>query len=135
MSEALYLRDPDGNGVELYSDRPEHEWPRTPDGRLAMHTRWLDLRTLLDTSLPEAPGPGTGPWPPSLGCLARLGRTPAICASPVVADLRRIIAEQAEGALEAHDVRHPDRGRGNLHRIPLGRGARPNGRGGRPRSL
>lgn len=57
VSEALYLRDPDGNGVELYRDRPEHEWPRTPDGRLAMHTRRLDLRTLLDTPLPEDPGP------------------------------------------------------------------------------
>ena len=32
VSEALYLRDPDGNGVELYWDRPEHAWPRTPDG-------------------------------------------------------------------------------------------------------
>ena len=45
------------NGVELYRDCPEHEWPRTPDGRLAMHTRRLDLRTLLDAPLPEDPGP------------------------------------------------------------------------------
>src|SRR5918994_7980895 len=36
VSEALYLRDPDGNGVELYWDRPEEAWPRTPEGRLAM---------------------------------------------------------------------------------------------------
>ena len=47
VSEALYLRDPDGNGVELYWDRPEGEWPRTADGRLAMHTRGLDLAYLL----------------------------------------------------------------------------------------
>lgn len=48
VSEALYLRDPDGNGVELYRDRPEPEWPRAPDGSLAMHTRPLDVEALLN---------------------------------------------------------------------------------------
>lgn len=48
VSEALYLRDPDGNGVELYWDRPESEWPRSPDGQLAMYTRRLDLSSLLE---------------------------------------------------------------------------------------
>jgi catechol 2,3-dioxygenase len=47
VSEALYLRDPDHNGVELYWDRPEEAWPRTPDGRLSMYTRPLDLEALL----------------------------------------------------------------------------------------
>lgn len=47
VSEALYLRDPDDNGVELYWDRPQAEWPRTPEGRLAMFTRSLDLDDLL----------------------------------------------------------------------------------------
>jgi catechol 2,3-dioxygenase len=47
VSEALYLRDPDQNGVELYRDRPEAEWPRNPDGSLAMFTRRLDLDDLL----------------------------------------------------------------------------------------
>ena len=47
VSEALYLRDPDGNGVELYWDRPQEEWPRTPAGGLAMYTRPLDLDSLL----------------------------------------------------------------------------------------
>ncbi|NIR45847.1 MAG: glyoxalase [Gemmatimonadetes bacterium] len=47
VSEALYLRDPDGNGVELYRDRPRDEWPRTPDGQLQMFTRPLDLDALL----------------------------------------------------------------------------------------
>ncbi len=48
VSEALYLRDPDGNGVELYWDRPEEEWPRPPDGQgVAMFTAPLDLRGLL----------------------------------------------------------------------------------------
>ncbi len=43
VSEALYLRDPDGNGVELYFDRPQEEWPRGPDGELQMFTKALDL--------------------------------------------------------------------------------------------
>ena len=47
VSEALYLHDPDDNGVELYCDRPQAEWPRTPDGKLAMFTRRLDLNDLL----------------------------------------------------------------------------------------
>jgi catechol 2,3-dioxygenase len=47
VSEALYLDDPDGNGVELYRDRPEADWPRNPDGSLAMFTRRLDVRALL----------------------------------------------------------------------------------------
>jgi catechol 2,3-dioxygenase len=47
VSEALYLRDPDENGVELYWDRPKEEWPRTPEGELAMFTRRLDLDGLL----------------------------------------------------------------------------------------
>ena len=47
VSQSLYLRDPDGNGVELYVDRPREAWPRTPDGKLAMYTRHLDLRALL----------------------------------------------------------------------------------------
>src|SRR5436305_5416857 len=47
VSEALYLRDPDGNGVELYRDRPQEQWPRDADGRLNMFTRRLDLEELL----------------------------------------------------------------------------------------
>src|SRR4029077_15010052 len=47
VSEALYLRDPDDNGVELYWDRPQDQWPRTTDGGLAMFTRRLDLEALL----------------------------------------------------------------------------------------
>jgi catechol 2,3-dioxygenase len=46
VSEALYLRDPDGNGIELYWDRAPGAWPRTPDGGLAMVTRPLDLDAL-----------------------------------------------------------------------------------------
>jgi len=47
VSEALYLRDPDQNGVELYWDRPKTDWPKDEDGKLAMYTRALDLKSLL----------------------------------------------------------------------------------------
>ena len=47
VSEALYLHDPDGNGIELYWDRPREEWPLQPDGSLAMMTDPLDLPGLL----------------------------------------------------------------------------------------
>lgn len=50
VSQALYLNDPDHNGVELYWDRPPDQWPRQPDGSLAMHTRPLDLQDLLSAS-------------------------------------------------------------------------------------
>jgi catechol 2,3-dioxygenase len=46
-SEALYLRDPDGNGLELYWDRPKDEWPRSADGNVAMFTGPLDLGSLM----------------------------------------------------------------------------------------
>jgi catechol 2,3-dioxygenase len=53
VSVALYLRDPDGNGVELYWDRPQEQWPRTPAGELAMVSEPVDLEKLLA----EAPPP------------------------------------------------------------------------------
>ncbi|HWD91634.1 MAG TPA: VOC family protein [Verrucomicrobiae bacterium] len=52
VSEALYLRDPDRNGVELYWDRPREQWPRTSEGAIEMYTRRLDLDGLLN----EQPG-------------------------------------------------------------------------------
>jgi catechol 2,3-dioxygenase len=47
VSEALYLRDPDQNGVELYCDRPEADWPRNPDGSLGIVSKRLDIEGLL----------------------------------------------------------------------------------------
>jgi catechol 2,3-dioxygenase len=63
VSEALYLRDPDDNGVELYWDRPQEAWPRTPEGALAMFTRRLDLNGLLKEieAAPHAPKVEEGP--------------------------------------------------------------------------
>ncbi len=47
VSEAIYLRDPDGNGIELYHDRPQQEWPKGPDGEFVMYTRPLDVEGVL----------------------------------------------------------------------------------------
>jgi catechol 2,3-dioxygenase len=47
VSEAIYLSDPDSNGVELYRDRPQEEWPRTEDGEFTMFTKRLDVNALL----------------------------------------------------------------------------------------
>jgi catechol 2,3-dioxygenase len=47
VSEAIYLRDPDDNGIELYRDRPREDWPRAEDGSFTMYTRPLDVRALL----------------------------------------------------------------------------------------
>jgi catechol 2,3-dioxygenase len=60
VSESIYLRDPDENGVELYCDKPKEMWPRTADGALAMYTRPLDLHKVLHEmkeNLPVSPGP------------------------------------------------------------------------------
>ncbi|QOV89643.1 VOC family protein [Humisphaera borealis] len=55
VSEALYLHDPDDNGVELYWDRPPDVWPRNAAGELAMFTRRLDLQSLLGELTPKSP--------------------------------------------------------------------------------
>jgi catechol 2,3-dioxygenase len=54
VSQSIYLRDPDDNGVELYWDKPKDQWPRTPDGKLAMFTHALDLTELLKEASPVA---------------------------------------------------------------------------------
>ncbi len=63
VSEALYLSDPDGNGIELYWDRPREQWPRSPEGRIAMFTKPLDLRALFHEAEASSPIPDlpTGP--------------------------------------------------------------------------
>jgi catechol 2,3-dioxygenase len=58
VSQSIYLRDPDENGVELYCDKPREQWPRTHDGKLAMYTRPLDLELLLSEAVPHL---STGP--------------------------------------------------------------------------
>jgi len=66
VSEALYLRDPDDNGVELYWDRPADAWPRTPQGELAMFTRRLDLNGLFKEVEPRASAPKVDEGPKDL---------------------------------------------------------------------
>ncbi len=67
VSEALYLRDPDENGVELYWDRPRDRWPMTADGKLTMYTRPLNLRDLLaEVDDPEQTPAAIGEGPPDL---------------------------------------------------------------------
>lgn len=63
VSEALYLRDPDENGIELYWDRPQQKWPRTPEGELAMFTRGLDLVDLLRELETTTELPKVQTWP------------------------------------------------------------------------
>ncbi len=58
VSEALYLDDPEGNGIEIYRDRPRDEWRRGPDGELEMATLPLDLDGVLGTLAAEAPDEG-----------------------------------------------------------------------------
>jgi catechol 2,3-dioxygenase len=68
VSEALYLLDPDENGVELYWDRPRDEWPRDADGEIAMYTRALDLEGLLAAAEDvEDAAPQVGEGPRDLG--------------------------------------------------------------------
>jgi len=55
VSEAVYLRDPDGNGVELYRDRPSDQWPRTKAGELAMVSEPIDLKALIEADRPREP--------------------------------------------------------------------------------
>jgi catechol 2,3-dioxygenase len=53
VSESIYLRDPDDNGVELYCDKPKELWPRDANGKLTMFTHHLDLRDLLSEAPPD----------------------------------------------------------------------------------
>jgi catechol 2,3-dioxygenase len=75
VSEALYLRDPDGNGIELYRDRPRAEWPRLPDGSIDMVTKRLDVEALLDEARrPRPVAPATvGAAPVGAATRSRLG--------------------------------------------------------------
>lgn len=61
VSEALYLHDPDGNGIELYWDRPQEEWPRGSDGALQMTTEPLDVEGLLEEGRRPRPAPPAAP--------------------------------------------------------------------------
>jgi catechol 2,3-dioxygenase len=65
VSEALYLRDPDGNGIELYRDRPREEWPRAADGSIQMTTEPLDVDALLEEARRPRPVAAVPPLAPA----------------------------------------------------------------------
>jgi hypothetical protein len=88
VSEALYLRDPDGNGLELYRDRPRAQWPRHSDGTLEMVTTRLDLEALLA----DAPRPGLAPSAPAT----------ATVGAPLNGDTRRRLTELRTRLLALH---------------------------------
>jgi len=85
VSEALYLRDPDGNGLELYRDRPRAEWPRAADGSIRMTTDRLDVDALLEE--------GRRPRPPAV---------PAVEAPPIAPQTRSRLVELRTRLLALH---------------------------------
>ena len=103
VSEALYLRDPDGNGIELYWDRPRDQWPRAADGSIEMVTKRLDVEALLET----ASRPRPAPVPPAPGAVM-----PATRAR--LSDLRmRLLALHKALLEDAKSQYEMDRGRVN----------------------
>ena len=87
VSEALYLRDPDGNGIELYWDRPRDQWPHDADGSLQMYTRRLDVDALLEEA--------RQPKPPNSAALAPV-------AAPLDAQTRARLNELRTALLDLH---------------------------------
>lgn len=101
VSEALYLRDPDGNGIELYWDRPRAEWPRGANGALEMTTRPLDVETLIEAAAAAPAGDApTGAAPMSDAMRRRLGELRS-----GLLQLHKVLLDDARAAYEM------DRGR------------------------
>ena len=110
VSEALYLRDPDGNGLELYWDRPKDQWPRGKDGSIQMTSDPLDVDALLEEARrpqPAAVAPATAPEsaPLSADTRARLAelRTRLL-------DLHKALLDDAKVAYEMDRGRIPSAG-------------------------
>lgn len=95
VSEALYLRDPDGNGLELYYDRPREEWPRAADGSLQMRTEPLDLGALLAAAADAAQAARSGPQPLDAATRERLRELRIR-----LLDLHKVLLEDARVAYE-----------------------------------
>ena len=96
VSEALYLRDPDGNGLELYWDRPRDEWPRAADGSLQMVTERLDLAALRAA--------GTAQPAPVADAPAAANGTPASTAATMSSDGRTKLRDLRTRLLQLHQV-------------------------------
>jgi catechol 2,3-dioxygenase len=105
VSEALYLRDPDGNGIELYRDRPRAEWPRGRDGSLQIVTRPLDVDALLADAAPvPAAAPTARSAPPPRGMSDETRRALRELRSRLL-NLHKVLLDDARAAYEM------DRGR------------------------
>ena len=104
VSEALYLRDPDGNGLELYWDRPKAQWPRAADGSIEMTTDPLDVDALLEEGRrPKAADPAAIPM--SVQTRARLGELRSR-----LLDLHKTLLDDAKVAYEMDRGRIPSAG-------------------------
>src|SRR3954453_23521536 len=95
VSEALYLHDPDGNGLELYVDRPRDQWPHAANGEVRMTTEPLDVQALLEEA--RRPKPSNGPAPAAANAPAP---APAGCEAP--GPRRRESADCADAAQRRH---------------------------------
>jgi catechol 2,3-dioxygenase len=100
VSEALYLRDPDGNGLELYYDRPREEWPRAADGSLEMRTEPLDPGALLAAAADAAQAARSGPQPLDAAARERLRELRIR-----LLDLHKVLLEDARVAYEMDRAR------------------------------
>lgn len=105
ISEALYLRDPDGNGIELYRDRPKHEWPRAADGSLGMISAPLDLEALLREGESAAASEGAPPAHPAPADLSGETRENLRQLRQELLELHKVLLDDAKLAYEM------DRGR------------------------
>jgi catechol 2,3-dioxygenase len=103
VSEALYLRDPDGNGLELYRDRPRDQWPKAPDGSIEMTTEPLDLDALLAEARRSdvQPASPTTPAPLSAATRTRLGdlRTRLLALHKALLDDAKVAYEMDRGRI------------------------------------
>src|SRR5436190_445166 len=103
VSEALYLRDPDGNGVELYWDRAKSQWPRAADGSVEMTTRRLDLDALLEEGCRTAPASG-------LAALSAVTRARFADLRTSLLSLHKALLDDAKVAYEMDRGRIPSTG-------------------------
>ncbi len=104
VSEALYLRDPDGNGIELYWDRPRSEWPREQDGTIRMLTERLDLNELLAAATSARVGePESSPYSP----MTEQNRTRLRELRAKLLQLHKVLLDDARAAYEMDRGRVP----------------------------
>src|SRR3954462_13598171 len=94
VSEALYLHDPDGNGLELYVDRPRDQWPHAANGEVRITTEPLDVKALLEES--RRPKPSNGPAP------ATASAQPPVVPTPLKDATRKTLVELRTRLLDLH---------------------------------